>query len=1038
MKRYLAVLVVLLLASLPSFGSHSHSQPGVSSQLRLKRFHDMDSAKHRPQLNLSAHPANRPPVPPAIGLRIAPTRFNTQVKKRGISSTPISGGLVSATQIPTGGSATEGSQAVMGDFNGDGKPDAATIVYNSGSSTYSISVILSNGDGTFQTAALTAAPDNVDDPIVVGDLNGDGKDDIVMVHPEGGDCDARRKTTRKNSPTDYGCGSTFDVLLSNGDGTFTLGNNYFISGYSLNGGLLTDINGDGKLDVLTIDSESPGLVIEALGNGDGTFQDPTTYATLSGPAPNDINFADFNGDGKLDFEGQNSGQVSVYLAAGSGFAEPVTLVTSDATYNSCGESTGDLNNDGDPEIVSVNCGYNTITIYVNNGDGSFQTGVYYNNAFDTYVYPGLPTIADVNGDGNNDILVGNSYGGSITVFQGIGDGTVGVPTMGSDTGGYPYSAPLVADFNGDGLMDVIETDDWFSFVYLEGYGDGTFQAAASYGLPNSITEYAYTYSVAAGDLNGDGFADVVAGQEGNTNSPGVAVYLANSNGSLEPAVTYGTSTSLAYVTVADFNGDGKLDIAATDYNAGVVQIFLGVGDGTFTVGQTYVTDTAEEPEPEYLVTGDFNHDNKIDLAILNGGDDTVGILLGNGDGTFGAPTTYSISGGSGSGIKVADVNGDGYLDLEVPMSSDSSNLVAVFLSNHDNTGTFAAENDVATGTGNAEDVTFGDFNGDGKMDMAVAMENGPTYTGALVVALGNGDGTFQTATAYPASTQQGGLGTPSPVSVQATDLNGDGHVDLVYVNDDYGTVGVLFGVGDGTFNSAVEYPAGGYIWGLALGDVNGDGAMDVVTGNYYVSGVSVLLNASGTGAQQNYMFTTQTPSATVTAGASATYNLTAAGQNGYNGTITFSCTAGLPTGAACSFSPASVVAQGNLPFSTTLTITTTAAGTTAYAMPSPRNHKNSPPSSPLFLAVVSSIGLFGLAIGYSKKGRRYALLAGSLILIAVTFVGCGNDCDSDDAPCTTTTTQTGTPAGTYTITVTSTGTGTAAPTHSVTETLVVQ
>ncbi len=1037
MKRHLTVLVVLLLASLPGFGSHS--QPGVSSQFKLKPTHPFDSVKHRTQTGeAGARPASPHAFPPFVGgSRNAPFQYRSP-KTRRPSSQPgaaTAGGLVSATQIPMGGEDDDSSAAVIGDFNGDGKLDAAKLVYNvvGQSTNYSISVILSNGDGTFQAAVLSAAPNNVDDPIIVGDVNGDGKDDIIMVHPSAGGCDAKAREAK--APTTFGCGATFDVLLSNGDGTFTLGNNYFASGFGLSGGLLTDINGDGKLDVVVIDSESPSLVIELLGNGDGTFQTAITYATLSGVAPNNINFADFNGDGKLDFEGESGGQVMVYLNSGAGFAVPVALATSDAVYDSCGESTGDLNGDAIPEVVSVNCSDNTITVYVNNGDGSFQTGVYYDNAFDTYVYPSPAAIGDMNDDGNNDIVVGNSYGGSMTVFLGNGDGTVSVPIVGFDSGGYPWTQPLIADFNGDGLMDVIEPDDWFSFVYLEGYGDGTFRAAPSYGLPNSFIEYAYTFSVAAGDFNGDGFADVVAGQDGNTVSPGVAVYLANSNGTLNPPVTYGTSSSLDYVTVADLNGDGKLDIAATDFNAGVVQILLGVGDGTFTLGQTYPTDTVSGPEPEYVVAGDFNHDGKMDLAILNASSWTVAILLGNGDGTFGAPTTY-VASAQPKSLATADLNGDGYLDLAVTFNNGTGNLVGVFLNNHDNTGTFGTEADVATGTGDATDLAFADLNGDGKLDMAVTVISGPVYLGSVVVTLGNGDGTFQSPVTYASSTQGGGFGDFNVNSVQIVDMNSDGNLDLAYLNYDYGTVGVMLGAGDGTFGVPVEYPTSGYAWGMAVADVNGDGSVDVVTGNDFVGGVSVLLNGIGTGTQVNYMFTTQTPTATVTAGSSAAYNLTAAGQNGYNGTITFSCTSGLPTGTACTFSPASVVAQGNLPFSTTMTITTTAAGT-ALAGRVHRNH-NPNPNSSIFLALVSSMGLFGLVLGYGKKGlRRHILLAGMLLLMAITLVGCGNDCDGDDSACGTAM-STGTPPGTYTITVTSTGTGTAAPTHSVTETLVVQ
>ncbi len=1005
MKKHLALSVVLLLAALPSFASH---QPSASSQFRAKRVHTGATP------NIATRKNVLPPAPPSDPQRRAQAQASLKSQshakgRRKSSNAPTTTvGLVSALQIPMGGTDDDDTPPVMGDFNGDGKQDVAKLVYNqvNSTTTYQIAAVLSNGNGTFQSAKLTNLVSNSTDPIFVGDVNGDGKADILQVHPSA-------------TP------STVDVYTSNGDGTFTVGTNAPLSAFSLYGGVLTDVNGDGKLDILMIDSENPAIVSYVLGNGDGTFQAATTLATLGGSAPNNLFFADFNGDGKLDFAGLINNQVNVYLASGSTFLAPVPLITSDAAYQSNFDVAGDLNGDGKPEIVSVNESQNTITVYLNNGDGSFQTGVYYQNSGGNEAYPYAAAIADINGDGKNDIVVPSSYGGDISIFAGKGDGTVTSPTIGYNVGGYPWTAPLVGDFNGDGLADVIEADDYYSFAFLQGYGDGTFRASTSYFVPESATQYTYSYSVATGDFNGDGFPDIVVGAVNNSTAPGVVVFLSNPDGTLKPGVNYGTSETLAYVAVADFNGDGKMDIAATDYANDVVQIFLGNGDGTFTVGGSFATDTAGSSDPQTLVAGDFNHDGKVDLAIANWASQTIGVLLGVGDGTFATPTPYAVS-SYPYGMTASDLNSDGYLDLAVTFENNNAATVAVLLANNDNSGTFKAESDVSVGSGYPVFVAFGDLNGDGKPDMAATVNNGSVYSGALAVALGNGDGTFQTATAYPSSTKAGGLGDAYPANVQMIDFDGDGKLDLVYVNEEYGTVGIMYGHGDGTFFDPVEFPTSAYPWGMAIADVNNDGALDVLVGNDEVGGVSVMLNNSGSKTLPGYTVTTSQNSQTVKAGSSAAYNLKLTGKNGYTGTVTFSCS-GLPSKSTCSFSPASVAAKGNLGVATALTITTTAATTSDLMMPAGPNSK---PGAPAFWASLSGLGVFGMVLaGADKKRRRNMGIVLGVVLLIMMFTLVG--CSGNSTPASTTkppTTVPGTPVGTYTVVVHAMGTGNVAST----------
>ncbi|HEY6765955.1 MAG TPA: VCBS repeat-containing protein [Candidatus Sulfotelmatobacter sp.] len=1031
MKKYLLSFALLALGAVSSFGSQNRI--GYSSQFHAPSKKQIEARSHAAKAS-NPHDMYRRLNPGAPAAAAQSHARPAYAKRHTTASTAL--GFVSATQVDGGG--ITGWQALSGDFNGDGKKDVATLVQDTSNSTFSISVVLSNGDGTFQAAALTAVSSG--DPIFVGDVNGDGKDDILQAH--------------------IGAPSSVDVWLSNGSGQFTAGSNFTVSTAALQGGILADVNGDGKLDITAVDSQAPGLVWTLLGNGDGTFQAATSVA-LAGVAPNQLVFADFNGDGQMDFAGlDTNSQVNVYLNTAGVFAlagSALTNVDSPSQYYACSLAAGDLNGDGKPEIVAANCQNNNLTIYVNDGSGNFAAGAYTASAAsstgnsDPNIYPVAATIADVNGDSKNDIVVSNVFSGDITVLLGNGDGTVTVPVVGNATGGFPATPAVVADFNGDGLADIMVTDDLLALSFMQGYGDGSFRAALDYYVPYtnpSLNSSLEAGLVATGDFNGDGIADFVIGNCCDS-TVGVTVFLSRGDGSLQAGVNYGSGGTLEFVVVGDFSGDGKLDIAAADISNGDVQLFQGDGQGNFTVGGTYATDSGNGA-PFGMVTGDFNHDNHLDIAVLNTNNNDVGVLMNDGTGAFLAPVTYALS-NSGYSLAAGDVNGDGYTDLLVALSNGSGG-VALLLADSTTPGTFMAETDVNLINNsftylNPTVITVGDLNGDGKMDFAVTIDDFTLYSGVynqgVAVALGNGDGTFQTPILYSAtaqSTANVSWQPPDPTFIQIADINGDGKQDLVYSNTSYGTVGVLFGNGDGTFGVASEYASGngpgGSTYGLAVADMNGDGALDVVTADYGSGEITVLLNANGSATQPDFSVAVDTTTATVTAGSSAVYNLSLNGRNGYNGTVTFTCS-GLPAKASCTFSPSSVAAVGNLTESTTLTISTTAA--TAYFVQPLR--PNSSPVTPRFLASLSGLGFFGMVLAGSgkKRSRRQMriILGLMLIVMTVTLVGCSG------SPSSSTVTgggggTPGTPAGTYPVTVTSTGTGSNAPTHAMNLTLVVQ
>jgi len=305
-----------------------------------------------------------------------------------------------------------------------------------------------------------------------------------------------------------------------------------------------------------------------------------------------------------------------------------------------------------------------------------------------------------------------------------------------------------------------------------------------------------------------------------------------------PAVHYGTGAGTTPVSVAtcDFNGDGIPDVATANYGDGSVSILLGNGDGTFQATPNRSLGTGINPDS--IICGDFNGDGKMDLATANSSNDNISVLLGNGDGTFQAGVTYDAgTGTSPISITMGDFNKDGKLDLAT--ANVNSSEVSILLGNAD--GTFQAVNSYSVGPGiNPYSITAGDFNGDGKLDLATANAG----SNDVSVLLGNADGTFQAAVTY--ATGDGVTTGITPLAIITADFNGDGKHDLATANNS-NEISVLAGNGDGTFQTAVIYTAGNSPYAITAGDFNADGKLDLVTANVLGNDISLFPgNGDGT------------------------------------------------------------------------------------------------------------------------------------------------------------------------------------------------
>ncbi len=689
----------------------------------------------------------------------------------------------------------------IADFNGDGKPDivagleADSSLVNSG-----LAVLLNNGDGTFQAPSTYNAGGTTNaDAIAIADFNRDGIPDIAVASYE------------DHSSSLFG---GVGVLLGNGDGTFQAVVSYSTGGYGAGAVAAGDLNRDGIADLVVADYNDAGFTTSVasvlLGNGDGTFQPPVNYAA-GGYAGDAVAIGDFNGDGVPDvLEGNNcsttglctGGAIGVLLGNGDGTLQTVSTLY--VGYDIFGLVAGDFNADGHLDMV--------------------VSGV-----------PPTGSMASL------EIMLGDGHGGITEQYSYSYDAS--------------FNVSLAAgDLDGDGKLDLAIADECgaggcfpgaVSVVF--GTGDGTLQVPANISTPQ------FGSGLTAADFNGDSFSDyvlAVISSSGSFPSGFVQLFVGNGMGNFDGLQSYDPGGAFPYgVTSADVDGDGKRDIVVAnqcasniDCSSGRVGVLLGDGLGNFSAPLSL---DSGGPGAQAVAVGDLDHIYTTDIAVANQMANTVGVIFANEPpGYFLATVTFPSGGNNPNSIALADLNRDGLLDIVVSNQTDSTNSngeVSVLLNNGDHT--FQNPVTYATGGSTAQWVAVGDFNGDGNVDVAVANTSGSN--GSVGILLGNGDGTLQPAVTYDS-------GGDSALSLAVADFNGDGKLDIAIANPydendpNLATqpVGLLLGNGDGTFQTTQFYDAdGGSI--VAATDFNNDGHVDLLTLNPYFNFVTVLPNRAG-------------------------------------------------------------------------------------------------------------------------------------------------------------------------------------------------
>ncbi len=895
----------------------------------------------------------------------------------------------------------------------------AVHFFNATANQEQVYSVVAKSDDTFQSFNTLSNPNtqNVVD-LATADLNGDGNGDLVAI----------------NDPVSGTGNSSVTIFLGNADGSFPAPTHISLPGAFATSAVIDDFNGDGKKDIVVATATAPAgtaatyYVNFMAGVGDGTFQPAQTYTETPPTNPGSNPYfglisADLRSSGHKDLI--TSAGIILFGNGDGTFSQSATLAfPASVATSQWGPNVvaGDFNNDKINDLAVDNG--ETIQIYLGKGDGTFT----FNSSYSTIGNVGYLVAQDIDGDGNLDLYSGTGNNGSLGgdqydfnmgyALMGNGDGTF----RGAPSEGFFYTGTNLADLNGDKLLDAVGLNSNESFTSYIGDGKGNFTAGATLVVsPIQINGTQYTlngidsYSVA--DINGDGFADLVylgSNFYGPNFSPGIFIALGKGDGSFNaptfvatppfvPPPDVDVNPTISGIQIADLNHDGKQDVAYIYTTTSIktntaylgVAVQLGNGNGTFSTAseltQLYSGSTLPNPGAYQLpLITDINKDHYPDLFVLSGlsanaQSFTLQSLLGKGDGTFNAPVTVNgvtpggiLLGTESAPITVADMNNDGSLDI-VALADDATtqNLdVVIALGNGD--GTFQSPK-VTNYSGqylNGTGLAVADFDGDGNLDVATLSFLGPQLSG---IAFGNGDGTLRTG---------GTSGSATPAQV--------------------------FNIGLGGASVAL--------------DLDGDGKPDILSGS--VEFLNQGATSGGGGGSPDFAMSLAQPSISTTYGTAATVTdtLSITSSNGFNQAVTLSCS-GAPQNSTCSVSPSSVTPSASAPGSATVTVNTNVSSSAIF-----QTHQ---PGGTLLAGLTGGaifILVFFVPRGVRRRRLRLSSAFGLALCCALADCGGGSSGGGNNNGGGGKQAQ-NTPQGTYTMTVTATS---GSISHSTNFTLTVQ
>jgi len=738
----------------------------------------------------------------------------------------------------------------IGDLDGDGKPDLAVL--NSGSATVSVFRNTSSS-GSITAASFSAKVDFATggNPgnVAIGDLDGDGKPDLAVANQNS--FSVLRNTSTSGSITASSFAAKVDFATATGLNSLAIG----------------DLDGDGKPDLAVANQTRNTVSVFRNTSSSGSITAASFAAKVdfaTGGAPLSVAIGDLDGDGKPDLAVANSGALTVSVFRNTSTSGSITAASFAAKVDfttgqgPCSVAIGDLDGDGKPDLAVANLGVNTVSILRNtSSSGSITVGSFAAKVdFATGNVPYSVVIGDLDGDGKPDLALANSSSNTVSVLR--NSPVFPPPTVTSFS---PSSGPVGTSVTITGTF--FNTTTTNNIVFF-----GPVKATVTAATATSLTVTVPT---------GASYAPITVLNTGTTlaaysNASFSPIFSPNKVGittaDIAAAQNVATGTLSWSASMVDIDGDGKPDLLVPNESAsGTFSVLLNTGTpGSPSFASRVVFSTIANPEN--IAIGDLDGDGKPDIVIVGSNNAFVSVMLNTstvGNVSFGTAVQY-VTGGGPRNILTRDIDGDGKPDIVTANYLGTAKSVSVLL----NTSTlgaqsFAAKVDIST-VNQPFGLAAGDLDGDGKPDLVVG-----DYSNSAVRMMLN--------TSTPGVVSFGPnvvVATGStPYAVAIGDLDGDGKLDIAVTDQTVNTVSLLHNkstVGVLSFDATADIATGGsFPQALAIGDIDGDGKPDIAVANANGPSITVLRNTTTNGAA----FTT----------ASFATAITKAGGNTTNGVI---------------------------------------------------------------------------------------------------------------------------------------------------------